>query len=105
MDRERILRRIVGPHPFPNLTLTWRFTALRRVRPGKPGHGSEQGRAFELRYNPVDRQFSVRATRRLSKRRKREQVVVSKAMVTYLQSRLLPQHIARCTAASITVRR
>lgn len=104
MDRKKILNRIVGPLPFGSMAMRWEFVARRRVRLGMPGHGSDQGRRFTLIYEPASRSFSVAATRRVSKKRKREEVVVSKKLTAYLQSRLLPQHIARCTAASITIR-
>ncbi|THK33460.1 hypothetical protein EHS39_36230 [Ensifer sp. MPMI2T] len=99
MDRKKILSRIVGPLPFGSMTLRWEFVSRRRTNHGLD---SAQGRRFTLIYDPASRSFSVAGTRRMSKRRKREEVTVSKKLTAYLQSRLLPQHIARCTAASIT---
>lgn len=102
MDRLRILQQIVGPLPFGIAAMRWEFVSRRRTRHGLD---STQGRRFILVYETVTRTFTARCTRRVSKRRKREAVEVSRKMTAYLQSRLLPQHIARCMAASITVQR
>lgn len=102
MDRQKILIRIIGPLAFGTMAMKWEFVSRRRKHYGRDSY---QARRFILTYNPATRSFSAIGTRRTSKRKKREEVTVSKKMTAYLQSRLLPQHIARCTAASITMRR
>lgn len=102
MDREKQLRRIIGPLPYEAASLRWGFVSRRLP---KFGCTSVQGRRFTLTYIPKTREFRATCTRRVSKRLKREPVKVSKGMTAYLKSRLLPQHVAACLAASLTLPR
>lgn len=99
MDRKAILGRIIGPFVYERRSLTWEFTARRDIN-----HRLKRvtGRKFILIYDKDRREFRVEGVRRTSKREKRREVIVSRAMVAYLRSRLAPADIARCTVASLT---
>lgn len=100
MDRAKTLARIRGPYPSERKDFEWVFIYDRKV-----SHSLKKmiGRRFYLRFYHDDRVFRVAdARRRISKRNKREEVVVCKAVTAYLKTRLPPAEIARCLAAAIT---
>lgn len=102
MDRTNVLSRIRGPYPSERKDFEWVFFYDRKL-----SHRMNKvtGRKFYLRYFHDDRTFLVLdAHRRVSKRDKRHRVLISKALATYLKSRLPPEDIARCIAASIRLR-
>jgi hypothetical protein len=99
MDRKATLARVIGPFVYERRSLSWEFTARRDIN-----HRLKRvtGRKFVLSFDARTRQFRVTGYRRISKREKRREVMVSRAMLAYLRSRLAPADIARCTVASLT---
>lgn len=98
MDRNAILARILGPYPHNTNTLSWEFIHLRKINHRLK---TVTGLRFIVAYRPSTRSFHVIGQRRISKRNKRQEVKVSRAMLAYLRSRLAPADIARCTMASL----
>lgn len=106
MNRKQILDQWIKVEPNQpwrhSSILSWGFYTLLDVR---HSGGPVTKRKYLLRFNPADRTFSALGTRRLSKRKKRQAVLVSSGMVRYLRSRLPPEVIAACTAASLAAAR
>lgn len=100
MNRIAILDRIrIEPQTPQGKDLrTWTFFATMR----KPrGGATVVTRRFSITFDPSARAFTGKGTRRVTKRKKRKTVPISKGMIAYLRTRLPPADIARCIAASI----
>lgn len=100
MNRKQILDARIRFEPNQPIDgrLVWHFYATRDVR--RAG-GLVTSRKFALIFSPSKRSFFVSATRRVSKRRKRQPVFLSRGMVDYLRSRLPPEALAECARAAM----
>lgn len=101
MNRKQILDARIRFEPNQPIDgrLVWYFYASRNVR---HGGGPVTTRKFTLIFHITNRSFSGSAVRRVSKRKKRQPVFLSRGMVDYLRSRLPPEALADCARAAMT---